>query len=103
MGPDQVLYAAGLAVDRHVGRGDGVGAKAQTWVVLSGGGVVWIGYYDSIDAAAHARPYELASGQYQELWRSEVNPMLVAVSVNTPPAMVAKVEQALAPFGLRVP
>ena len=101
MPPEQVLRAAGLATDLHVGRGDLNGATAQNWVVLSDGGSVWVGYYTSLDGAAHAHPDEIASGKYQKLWRSEVMPMLVAVSTNTTPAMVAKVEQALGPFGLR--
>ena len=101
MPPEQVLRAAGLATDLHVGRGDLNGATAQNWVVLSDGGSVWVGYYTSLDGAAHAHPDEIASGKYQKLWRSEVMPMLVAVSTNTTPAMVAKVQQALGPFGLR--
>ena len=101
MPPEQVLRAAGLATDLHVGRGDLNGATAQNWVVLSDGGSVWVGYYTSLDGAAHAHPDEIASGKYQKLWRSEVLPMLVAVSTNTTPAMVAKVQQALGPFGLR--
>ena len=101
MPPEQVLRAAGLATDLHVGRGDLNGATAQNWVVLSDGGSVWVGYYTSLDGAAHAHPDEIASGKYQKLGRSEVMPMLVAVSTNTTPAMVAKVQQALGPFGLR--
>ena len=40
MSVEQVLRAAGLATDLHVGRGDLNGATAQNSVVLSDGGLV---------------------------------------------------------------
>jgi hypothetical protein len=99
--PEWVLRQAGLATDLKVGRGDLNGATAQNWVVLSDGGFVWVGYYASPDDAAQARAVQVASGKYQQVWRADTMSVLFSVSTNATPAMVAKVEQALAPFGLR--